>query len=143
MKVTSEILNYLSIHIDDCPPENGGIFGSSTGDIIDKVIIDKPQDVASCECIYCPNIEFLNGCIDSWTSNNIRFMGMFHTHFAGVKTLSDSDKEYITEIMNAMPDEITYLFFPIYVIPSRELVCYRAKKFVGSVLIENEALEII
>ena len=143
MKITEETHQFLAVNISGIPPETGGILGSSSGDIIDRIIIDVPFNKPTCTCSYSPNTNYLNGCINSWLSIGIQFMGIFHTHFAGIKTLSDSDKEYITQIMKAMPDEIVYLFFPVYVLPNKELVCYRAEKRGDLVLIEIEALEIL
>ena len=142
MKFTKSALEFIHKQISDTPPETGGILGSRDGIVVSEVIMDKPKG-AQYACFYAPDIEFFNTCIEQWQKENIAFAGIFHTHFFDVGTLSDADKEYITSIMNAMPDEITELFFPIYTLPKRELICYRAVKHGDSIRILSENKTII
>ena len=127
MKILKGILNKLNMQIPDEPPETGGILGSKNDDIITDIINDriKPSNKS---CHYEPNVNFLNWHINKWTDEGITFKGVFHTHFVGIKTLSYADKVYISVIMKNMPKEITYLYFPVFVLPERELVCYKAEK---------------
>ena len=134
LKSTLELLNKS---IKDIRFECGGILGSSQNEIIDNVVFDDIRHQKRIRCSYAPNVEFLNKCILQWQQENIRFWGMFHTHFAGVKTLSEADETYIRIIMNAMPEEIYCLYFPIYVLPERELVGYVAKRTLGDIKIES------
>lgn len=143
MKIKEYVIKIINSSIDGEPPETGGILGSSDGKIVTEVIMDKKSKDIKHACSYSPNVDFLNLCIDSWLSAGKLFMGIFHTHFAGVKTLSCADKKYIADIMNAMPQEINTLYFPIFVLPDRELVCYKATKKNKSINIELDALEII
>lgn len=52
-------------------------------------------------------------------------MGIYHTHFwnVDVDTLSENDKEYIKKIMDNMPEEIGQLYFPLVLMPKREVIC--------------------
>lgn len=133
MKVKKAVIDMINNDISDMPPEIGGIMGSHNNDLIDEIVIDQPYQVNVRPCSYYPNVDFLNQIIDGWQENNICFMGIFHTHFVGVKTLSCGDKKYIDAIMKSMPSYIEYLYFPIFVLPDRELVCYKAKKRNGTV----------
>ncbi len=142
MKITEAIINYLNEHINENPPETGGILGSVDGEIISKVIVDIPKG-AQYNCCYFPNVNFLNSCLEQWSKERVYFNGMFHTHFANVKTHSEGDISYITTIINAMPYGIEELYFPIYVLPNRELICYKAKKNQSKIDISKEDVEII
>lgn len=128
MKITRHSFEIMDKMISAEPPESGGILGSSDGKCITDVILDKTDQTASKCCRYEPNVDYLNECIAEWLDRNISFKGIFHTHFAGVATLSDADIQYIESIMQAMPAQIEYLYFPIFVLPERELVSYKAKK---------------
>lgn len=133
MRISKQVIKIMKRFITKEPPETGGILGSSNGDLINNIILDYPSVVTAKPCIYMPNVDFLNEKIANWQENNISFKGVFHTHFAGIKTLSCGDKKYITEIMIAMPSEIESLYFPIYVLPDRQIVVYIARK-IGSVI---------
>lgn len=142
MKITQPILNYLHSHISSFPPETGGVLGSSDGTMINMAIMDRPT-ANQYTCYYSPNVSFLNECINNWQVQDIHFMGLFHTHFEGVETLSTADKHYISNIMKAMPSTITSLFFPIYVLPQRELISYRATITNEKIEIHRENIEIL
>ncbi len=142
MKIRLSVLNILYNKISDYPPESGGILGSECDGVISHVVLDcGNSDFA--HCCYAPNSIFLNCEIAKWAERRIEFQGVFHTHFAGVKTLSPADKRYIESIMKAMPSQIRQLYFPIYVLPDRELVVYRAVSSAESTDIFAEPLEIV
>ena len=128
MIIYKSAYNIINNLITDEPPETGGILGSNDGNIITNVIVDRNMEASIKRCIYSPNVDFLNECIATWAEENIVFMGIFHTHFMGVETLSDADKKYIHEIMEAMPKEIESLFFPVFVLPNRILACYKVER---------------
>ncbi len=142
MKITKVVINYLNKHISENPPETGGILGSVDGETISEIILDIPQGTQY-NCCYFPNVNFLNSCLRQWSDNQIYFMGIFHTHFANVQTHSKGDISYITTIMNAMPHGIEELYFPIYVLPDRKLICYKAMKNKTTIDISKEDIEII
>lgn len=137
MKIISKIYKELLCSADNLVFETGGILGSADGETITDFVLDKLHKKAKSCCVYYPNVEFLNEQINNWSENGIRFMGVFHNHFAGVKTLSEGDKKYIKKIMSVMPTEIKKLYFPIIVLPEKELVCYTAIKEQEIVLIEE------
>lgn len=138
MIILKNTLELLNKSIGDIRFECGGILGSSRNGIIDNIVLDNTGHQNEPRCSYTPNVEFLNGCILRWQHESIRFLGVFHTHFAGVKTLSEADKKYIKAIMNAMPEEIEYLYFPIFVLPERKLAGYVAKRNVDDIEIESD-----
>lgn len=142
MRITKAVITNINRSVTGLSLETGGILGSHDGKMIDEVVMDILAEKSERPCSYSPNVDFLNQNIRSWQEQNISFMGIFHTHFMSVKTLSCGDKKYITEIMNAMPDDITYLYFPIFVLPDRILVCYKAHKTADTVEIISEQLQI-
>ncbi|MBR5272317.1 MAG: hypothetical protein IKU25_02840 [Clostridia bacterium] len=128
MTITKNVINRINAMISDEPPESGGIIGEGELEIISEVIFDVRQAVTPSYCFYSPNVEFLNSKIEVWQRENILFRGLFHTHFGNTRSLSVADKKYIIEIMNNMPECIQYLYFPIFVLPDREFVVYKAEK---------------
>lgn len=129
MKITQTALNKIVFLSPKKPPETGGILGSKNDDVITDVIFDKRNLSNSNKmCCYAPDVVFFNKQIERWLSSDINFKGVFHTHFAGVKTLSKADVKYVFSIMNNMPDEIVELHFPIFVVPNCELICYTASR---------------
>lgn len=128
MKISRIAFNKLNTMISDEPPETGGILGSKNYNIITDIIRDEIKKSSDKMCCYEPNVDFLNQHIERWAEKGVAFKGVFHTHFFGVKTLSCADEKYISAIMKSMPEKITHLYFPVFVLPSRELICYRAEK---------------
>lgn len=102
------------------PPESGGIIGSKDG-IVTVYVNDKGVQNETIMCGYFPDVNFLNEIILEWQNNGIKFMGIYHTHFFGVNTLSDGDKEYIQNIMKSMPKGMI-LYFPIVLMPEKTIV---------------------
>ena len=138
MRISKAVLQSINEFISDTPPETGGILGSRTHNVVEAVAFDLPNTESTRPCAYFPNVDFLNHTIQLWQEDGIRFLGIFHTHFASVKTLSNGDIQYIRQIMQAMPASIEYLYFPVFVLPDRELVCYRAIRTKDGVKIVRE-----
>ncbi len=143
MVITKSVFEKIKSALFASSYEAGGILGSEDNTVISHIVIDVPIQAPACACSYSPNIEFLNKQIENWQINQILFKGVFHSHFAGVKTLSKGDIQYIYTILNSMPSEIEYLYFPIFVFPQNELVCYKAIKQQNKISILYEDLYIV
>lgn len=126
--VLKEVLTKIDSLISGLPYEVGGIIGSHSGICIDEVVVDTKRSKNTRLCSYSPDVDFLNSQIELWQDKEIQFMGIFHTHLGGSKSLSHGDKKYINEIMKNMPKEIFSLYFPIYVLPQKEWICYKAER---------------
>lgn len=143
MKISQKVIDNINCQISDYYPETGGILGSRDGTTATDVIIEKPLKTHGDYCRYEPDVSFFNTCIAEWQNQGITFIGLFHTHFANVETLSDADRKYIITIMSTLPDEIDSLFFPIFVLPKRELKGFCARREHDSVTINEEKIEIV
>lgn len=141
MKIKHSVLKELLQGIHDKGYETGGILGGRNG-IVTSFLQDEGMPSKYC-CEYIPNVDLLNQTIETWSDDNIEFMGIYHTHYHDIKTLSKGDCEYITNIMDAMPDEISELFFPLVVFPQKEVVVYSAYKNDSSCHIALDKLSIV
>lgn len=142
MIISQSIIDLLDKNINNYPPETGGILGSNNGKTINQIVFDKPKP-SKRPCSYSPNTEMFNKVIEDWEKHNIKFCGIFHTHFANIGTLSAGDREYIKVILSAMPKRIDKLFFPIYLLPKRSLIPYSAWLEDGKLCIEATLLNIV
>lgn len=143
MKISNSIIDIINNSVLDYPQETGGILGSTDDDVIDRIVMDIPAENGESKCSYTPDVEFLNQKIVEWQTAEIAFMGIFHTHFVGVETLSCGDKSYINAIMKSMPMEIEFLYFPIFVLPDKRLICYKAQRKGNCVEIVRDEMQII
>lgn len=126
MKIGKEICQKIIQEMPEKPPEIGGIMGGRNG-IITHLHIDRGNsNVEYCKCSYIPDTVRINSCICEWENNNIDFYGIFHCHFGGARTLSTGDVSYIKRIMRNMPERVKKLYFPVIVLPQREMICYYA-----------------
>ncbi len=137
MRIQEKIYNNIINFADDCRCECGGILGGKKDNCIADVFFDKGKDMGY-PCVYKPDVESLNRQIKKWQLEHIQFMGMFHTHVGNATGLSETDRDYIRVIMQAMPENITNLYFPILVLPQKELIAYRAIKAEGEIQIKME-----
>lgn len=126
MQIIRQIYEDIFVTIKESPPEIGGILGKQ-GNLITAVEFDDGIGKGK-KCSYSPDVNRLNSIIKLWQEQGINFCGIFHTHYFGVETLSPGDKEYIKNIMNSMPESITKLYFPLIVMPQREMIAYVAVK---------------
>lgn len=140
MKIKEEIYLQL-LACPTVPPECGGIIGSKNGEIITHAIFDN-YNKADEGIVYIPNTQFLNQTIKKWAKCGIKFLGIFHTHAPQWPTLSNGDKVYIIDILNAMPATIQFLYFPL-VFPGEKIKNYIAKKNGNTVNIVDDDIEII
>lgn len=140
MRILRSVIDMINYSISGLPPETGGILGSRDNELIDEVVMDTPSPTNTRPCSYYPNVDFLNQNIRSWQNNGVSFAGIFHTHFGGARALSCGDKKYINAIMSAMPKQVEYLYFPVFVLPDREMICYRAVRANGNIDICAENL---
>ncbi len=121
------------------PPEVGGIIGGKN-DIVTCYFADKGSK-ENCYDSYYPSTDLLNDQIAKWQDSGIDFYGIYHTHFAGDDGLSCSDRRYIVNIMQAMPQEIKYLYFPI--VFKGNMLVYKAVRDKNTVKIQQEDMEIV
>lgn len=134
--VYNEIINTAKL----LPPETGGLLGGRNDTVV-EVLRDEGLPSEK-KCSYYPDTALFNRTIKEWQSKDIDFMGIYHTHYWGVDTLSEGDKIYITRIMKSMPEGVDRLYFPLIVMPDKKLVCYVAKKTLGNLVIETESVEL-
>ena len=142
MKITKKAIDTICLNVANCFVETGGIMGSQDGLLISEIIMDY-IDSTEYKCCYTPNVQYFNKCIAEWQQQNKSFAGMFHTHFHNVRTLSSEDIKYINIIMKAMPKAVEKLYFPIYILPGHELICYEATRKHDDVFIKKDILEVV
>lgn len=138
MKITKEVYQEIQKCIKITPPESGGILGSNKNVVI-TFIYDKGINNEKM-CSYSPNVNLLNSVITEWKEKGVLFAGIFHAHYFGVKTLSCGDINYIEKIMMNMPSCIKELYFPLVVMPEREVIVYKAIRKENQVLIQEDEL---
>ena len=140
MKITEEIRTQL-LNCPIVPPECGGIIGSDRGEIITHVFLDQgcPPEAG---VMYIPDTQLLNQTIEQWRASGIQFRGIFHTHAPQWAELSNEDRVYITDIVNAMPPETDWLYFPL-VFPGIRIKSHIARKNGSTVDIVDDDIEII
>ena len=119
------------------PPETGGLIGGRN-DIITAFMLDRPGAHGR----YAPDVNILNKTIAEWQERDISFYGLWHSHCTGGDELSTPDIIYIKKIMQAMPGNITRLYFPL-VFPGDKLLPFVATRSSDGVHIEKDALSFI
>lgn len=117
--IYEEIINNVPEHM----PESGGMLGGNNNTITSVVFDEGKQDEFR-HCHYTPNVKRLNSILLEWAEKDIEFYGLFHTHFHSVSTLSEGDIIYIKNILDAMPESKKLLYFPIVVLPEKEIISY-------------------
>ena len=122
-----------------CDHEIGAVLGADRSDDICEAVFDRIEDIK--QYMYTPNVEYLNEVIERW--QRWRFAGIVHSHLNNQCTLSSADKAYIEDIMMAMPSDVDYLYFPVYVMPENKLYGYKAERLLNRVIIFEEPVTII
>lgn len=141
MKIKLSTYKMLLADMPKEPPEAGGILGGENG-VVFEFYTDKGHPTEKI-CGYAPDVKSLNAIILDWQNKEIDFMGMFHTHFWGVESLSEGDTNYIIKIMQAMPKSIFRLYFPIIVMPEMKIVPYIAERNGDDIVISRQELQIV
>lgn len=141
MKITAGVCRRILNAMPMKPPEIGGILGSSDG-IISRYQLDDGRN-SGCGCFYSPDVTRLNTTIKAWQREEIAFRGIFHTHFFGVCTLSEGDIRYINTIMECMPSSIEHLYFPLVVLPEKQIVPFIAVRNGRTIEITKDELVIV
>ena len=141
MRILQDILNEILSEQNTRPPETGGILGGKE-DIVQCSFFDKGL-LGERICSYAPDTQLLNKVIKNWQLEEIDFMGIYHTHFWNVSTLSDSDRNYIKVIMKNMPSCVKTLYFPVVIMPEKKMAAYKAYARGEELVIEPEHIEII
>ncbi len=140
MLIKQNIVTQIFAATQNICQESGGILGAENG-VICNVVYDR--GIQTARCSYEPDVNFLNYMIANWQERKISFVGLFHTHFFSVPTLSKGDIEYIESIMHAMPKEIERLYFPIILPESKTIIPYLAIRKPDSVKIIKDNLQIV
>lgn len=108
--MTSEVYNEICNTIGAIKPEQGGILGSSDGIIIDNYYYDFNAERTSFS--YSMNVSVLNEVIHQWNDNDIRLMGVIHSHPEGFHIPSMGDVETANNIVRKI-DVGGEFFIPI------------------------------
>lgn len=91
-------------------PELGGMLGSNgSSDHVTEFVFDSKAKVTGAE--YNPNVDFLNGILESWENEGIYFVGFVHSHPGDFNRLSGADVDYAIRIMEAFG--MSTIFMPI------------------------------
>ncbi len=136
MRIRKNLYEKIQNLVNPFPPECGGILGRK-GNIVTDFVYDEGMKSEKM-CSYVPNVKVLNEIIQRWKDEDITFSGIFHTHYFSIRTLSHGDRCYIEAIMQNMPDEVKELYFPIVVMPQKEMVAYKAIKDANQILIVED-----
>lgn len=143
MNITYETYREIVKNVPDIPPESGGILGEYN-DVISCVVFDSGIQKDNWKpCCYTPDVKKLNICIEKWREQGIEFCGIFHTHFNGISTLSEGDKRYIRKIMFAMPSSKKKIYFPIVILPEREIKVYVCVNHQGKLYITEDGIRLV
>lgn len=140
MDILEKVCQLITHSYPAVPPENGGILGIRDG-VVCEYLHDRSSQLTD-KAVYIPDVQWINCCIEEWNRKGISFGGIIHSHLSGQMYLSDTDKEYIHLIMNAMPGSVNKLYFPI-IIPGEKIICFSAWKTERDVVIREEAVHII
>lgn len=135
-KIYEEIIAAVS-HTDT---EVGGIMGGYRN-VVTHDFIDKGK--GKYKCLYIPQTNILNRVIEDWQSEHISFLGIFHTHFYNIETLSEEDMLYINKIVCSMPSYIEYLYFPVITLPDNKMIVYKAYKSADKVMVKEVMYRLI
>ena len=140
MEIYEEVLDVIAEAAEKASDrEIGGMLGADRGGSICQVVVDR--STSNKRHTYAPNVDWLNHIIGS--RRNWCFSGLFHTHLNNQSTLSVGDRTYIKEILMAMPSDIAYLYFPLYVLPQKKLYAFKAERVNGEIIITEESVNII
>lgn len=139
MKIQKSIFEEIINTVPYVPPESGGIIGG-TNQVVTHFVFDRGTNLSNGYDTYVPNTLFLNKTIQRWKKDGVDFYGLFHSHFPQGTRLSNGDKQYITQIMNAMPQGINSLYFPI-ILPRESMIVYRADKTDKNIYFASEDIE--
>lgn len=139
MKIKKSVFEEI-IKTEISVKEIGGLLGADFYGNIVRTVIDKGIDDRS-KYVYYPNIMLFNRVIIEWADLNIRFGGIFHTHYAHDAFLSDEDIKYIERLFDEVKNEIEVLYFPILLVPSKQLIPFKVIKGSNETcLIERDTL---
>ncbi|MDR0580861.1 MAG: ThiF family adenylyltransferase [Holosporaceae bacterium] len=109
--ITSDVYEKIRSTIGTLPPEQGALLGSSDGGrTIDHFFWDK--HALKSTATYSPNIEVINeDLLPKWNKNDVRLVGIAHSHPKSFIRPSWGDRIYVREILKALGDE--YFCLPI------------------------------
>ena len=90
LKMTRQVYDQICNTIGRCPPESGGILGSSDGGkTIDRFYFDATAKVTG--GTYSPDTEVINRVLAHWDTQDILLVGFVHSHPKGYAKPSEGD----------------------------------------------------
>jgi len=125
--------------------EIGGIIGGKMckkKEIISRFSFDNYCQPNKSE-YYVPDTKNLSKIITHWQERGTTFYGVFHSRLDTSKELSSADKEYIKNIMLAMPDEVDHLYFLLVLPKCEKIIAFKAIKHDNYFNIIKDDIEII
>ncbi len=110
MKIEKNIYDKIISKFRFAKIESGGILGETNG-VITAFYFDSMAKSGRGE--YIPNVEKLNRTIETWAQEDIRFVGMIHSHPNAQSFLSEHDKRYAETIFYS--NQLKMLYFPVVI----------------------------
>lgn len=105
-------------------PEQGGILGADGNGTVRYFHFDSGGTSLPNE--YLPDTAALNKVLAEWYENNIRFVGLIHSHPTDKSTLSAADISYARQICRicGMDDVLMLLYLPENAVDDERFIGY-------------------
>lgn len=99
--ILKSVYEQIQETIGSLPPEQGGVLGSVDGKIISAFYFDKTGVVSNIS--YTPDYEKINWILENeWTPQNIRMVGIIHSHNVSCSFPSCGDLVYGERILRSL-----------------------------------------
>lgn len=129
-----DILSFVGA---DSLHERGGMLGWKDGGL--RYFCPDVQSNTDCNT-YAPSVEFMNQKCREWAEEGIEFCGIIHSHIAADCRLSEGDRNYILQILQALGGN--RLFFPVAAVMEEGIIIsfYSAWLQTGELAVAEEQL---
>lgn len=131
MKITSEV--FMQITTQSFIKEVCGLLGGVNGTVKYHYQNSTHKDG---RCVCYLEGEKIDKVIAQWQRNGIEFYGIYHTHPICDDRLSPQDISYITAVMDALSQDVEYLYFPV-ILPNKKMTAYKVVNK-GQIIIVKE-----
>lgn len=147
LAITKHVYDRIRETVGALRAECGGALGGSYDDwIVTDFAFD--ESASKTQVTYSPDTSFLNRLFKhDWNPRGIRLLSFVHSHPAGAKFVSQGDRVYAAQILDAIPD-LDRLYLPI-VMSEADGVHFEIIPFVarrdgrGGVRIDRASLAIV
>lgn len=128
---------------DSCNTQEIGLVMGGYNNTVTCFSPDKGTDPNLKARFYFPDAEKVVSVKEYWKKQGITVYGVLRDRFGESEELTENDKKFLTEVMDALGDEINCFYYPCIMKGQGKIIGHKAVLTEGGIRFESDEIKIV